>query len=337
MDTTPPLMNYSSVLHQPLFDELRDCQRILLAGCGGGYDFLSGIPLFFGLEKAGGTCFLANLTFSASENIENTEKITDTCFKITHNSRRSDKYWTPTDEDYWPEYQVSCWFQENEKRDVPVYMLVGSGVQPLHLAYKTLVDLLKLDAIILWDGGTDSLMFGDECGLGTPTEDMTSIASVYLLKNVKKKILLNLGFGIDCFHGVVHTNYLENIATITRAGGFLGTFSLHPSMEEAKKFEQIYTTSNPHNSIVCSSILSSIQGHYGDHHNPYTKGRTYGSKLYISTLMSMYFAFKLDVVAEHVKYLDRLYDTQRLSEVRQRIHLFCCEKKIFLAEWNLCW
>lgn len=34
------------------------------------------------------------------------------------------------------------------------------------------------------DGGTDSLMFGNESGLGTPSEDMSSIAAVYDLKNV---------------------------------------------------------------------------------------------------------------------------------------------------------
>ena len=35
-----------------------------------------------------------------------------------------------------------------------------------------LVDELGIDTIILADGGTDSLMCGDEEELGTPTEDM---------------------------------------------------------------------------------------------------------------------------------------------------------------------
>lgn len=50
------------------------------------------------------------------------------------------------------------------------------------------------------DGGTDSLMRGDESGLGTPTEDMASIAAVNKLK-VRTKILMCIGLGIDTFHG----------------------------------------------------------------------------------------------------------------------------------------
>ena len=37
-------------------------------------------------------------------------------------------------------------------------------------AYQTIVDQHKIDTIILVDGGTDSLMTGNESGLGTPTE-----------------------------------------------------------------------------------------------------------------------------------------------------------------------
>ena len=36
--------------------------------------------------------------------------------------------------------------------------------------YEALVKELQVDAIILADGGTDSLMQGDEDGLGTPME-----------------------------------------------------------------------------------------------------------------------------------------------------------------------
>jgi len=94
---------------------------------------------------------------------------------------------------------------------------------------------LKLDTIIVADGGTDSLMRGDESGLGTPKEDMMTIGAVRGLKNVQKKFLLNLGFGVDCFHGVKHCHFLENVAAISKIGGFLGTFSLMPQMEEYKK------------------------------------------------------------------------------------------------------
>jgi hypothetical protein len=79
---------------------------------------------------------------------------------------------------------------------------------------------------------------------------MMSICSVWLLKNVKTKLLINLGFGVDSFHEVCHSLYLENIQTLTTKGGYLGAFSLVNTMEEAKKFEECLIYCQPENSIV---------------------------------------------------------------------------------------
>jgi len=52
-------------LHQtPLFQRLAPAQRILIAGAGGGFDVLSGLPLFLTLKALGKTVYLANLTFT---------------------------------------------------------------------------------------------------------------------------------------------------------------------------------------------------------------------------------------------------------------------------------
>jgi len=45
-------MDYS-IAKIPLFQELEDSQNILLAGCGGGFDIYTGIPLYFALKKLG--------------------------------------------------------------------------------------------------------------------------------------------------------------------------------------------------------------------------------------------------------------------------------------------
>lgn len=63
---------------------------------------------------------------------------------------------------------------------------------------------IQLDTIILCDGGTDSLMFGDEVELGTPFEDSMNMAAVSLCSSVAHKYLLCVGMGIDTFHGVCH-------------------------------------------------------------------------------------------------------------------------------------
>ena len=137
-------------------------------------------------------------------------------------------------------------------------MFTRTGVQGLAEAYQKVVEREKIDTIIVCDGGTDSLMFGNEPGLGTPQEDMTTIAAVNSLKSVNQKFLFCIGLGVDCFHGVVHDSFLENVATLQKQGGYFGSFSLTNDMSEAQKFKEIYLASLPLNSIVSSSILSGI-------------------------------------------------------------------------------
>ena len=79
--------------------------------------------------------------------------------------------------DYFPERTLSRWFRDAEGEEVPVYGFRRCGVAPLREAYETLRRKLGLDALVLVDGGTDSLMRGDEFGLGTPDEDITSIVA----------------------------------------------------------------------------------------------------------------------------------------------------------------
>ncbi len=70
-------------------------------------------------------------------------------------------------------------------------------------------------------------MRGDEAGLGTPAEDMSSLAAVSKLNGIEG-FVASIGFGIDAFHGVCHSLVLENIASMTRKGGYLGAFSVTP-------------------------------------------------------------------------------------------------------------
>lgn len=97
---------------------------------------------------------------------------------------------------------MSQWFRRSEKEEVPIYTIDRSaGVKPSRQIYTVLAERLSLDAIVLVDGGTDSVMRGDEDGNGSPEEDMTTIAALKKVP-VGIKILACLGFGVDCFHGV---------------------------------------------------------------------------------------------------------------------------------------
>ena len=303
------------MLKLPFWAELESAQNILLAGAGGGFDIFSGLPLYFALRNAGKTVHLANLSFSTrlSPIVTGEARLSPALIRVTANMRSVGTY--------FPELFLARWFQE-QGIDDPIYCFEPTGVKPLFEAYDVLIKHLSLDTIILVDGGTDSLMRGDESGLGTPQEDMASIAAVNTL-SVERKFLVCLGFGVDSFHGVCNADVLEAVAELTLNQGYLGSFSVLEEMPEVQKYRsatEAVFREMPHNmSIVCSSVLSALSGHYGDHHaNP----RTRHSTLWINPLMPVYWCFRLDRVAQRILYLDAMRGTETCEEVGSVIRKF---------------
>ena len=303
-----------NTLRLPFFEELRDAKNVLIAGAGGGFDVFSGLPLYFNLHAAGKSVYLANLTFSNLPP-DSGRELSPALVEVTADSEGS-KY-------YFPEKHLSQWFRDHGK-EVPVYCFHRVGPKPVTEAYRVLADTLQIDTVILVDGGTDSLMRGDEQDLGTPAEDMTSIAAADALDpaRVPRKMLVCLGFGIDAFHGVCHAHVLEAVADLVRAGGYLGAFSLVEQMPEVQRFreatEYVLRQTQARPSIVLTSILSALEGRYGDFHQT---DRTWGSELYINPLMSLYWCFRLEHVARRILYLDSIRDISNYAELVAAINL----------------
>jgi hypothetical protein len=299
-------------LQLPFFAELEESRSILLAGAGGGFDIFSGLPLYFGLRAAGRQVYLANLSFSHLEGATG-RQLAPSALEVTADSR--------VHAAYFPEYYLACWFRE-QGEDVSIHCFDRTGFRPLREAYQAVVAEVKADTIILVDGGTDSLMRGDEAGLGTPEEDIASIAAVDDLE-VARKYLVCLGFGVDAFHGVCHGHTLEAVAELTREGGFLGILSLTQEMPEVKKYAQatqaVFEAMPDSPSIVSASILSALEGHYGDYHRT---ARTRGSTLWINPLMALYWCFRLGPVARRILYLDEIKRTRSQWDVIEAIDAF---------------
>jgi len=92
-----------------------------------------------------------------------------------------------------------------------------------------------IDLVVLIDDGTDSVIFGDEPGLGTVAEDAVSVLAAWQAAG-DRTLLVAIGFGIDHFHGVSHHSFLKNVARLSREGGFLGGFPLMRGTREAEAF-----------------------------------------------------------------------------------------------------
>jgi hypothetical protein len=214
-------------------------------------------------------------------------------------------------------------FLSRERETVRIYGFEKLGVAPIREGYEYLVRSLGLDAIVLIDGGTDILLRGDEAGLGTPAEDMASLAAVAAIR-VPTRIVACVGFGVDAYHGVCHANWLENAAALTAEVAFLGATALLERMSEVRlyldavKAADLATSRQP--SIVNGSIVSAIEGRFGDYHR---SPRTRSSTLFINPLMSLLWMFDLTAVAKRNLYLDRLTETETSWDIHLAIEHFC--------------
>lgn len=293
----------------PLLKRLEPCRRPLLVGAGGGFDVFSGVPLFEHLLARGKQPLLASLSFSELKNAEG-RRFGDV-LEVLPSAGGND--W------YFPEKYLSEWYA-SRGLDVPIYCFKSGGAQAVRSIYEDLIRKLEADALVLVDGGTDSLMRGDEPGLGSPAEDMASIAAASLI-DLPVKLLVNLGFGVDVHHGVCHAHVLEAVADLTAQGGFLGAFSLLPGMPEFRAFcesvDFVCKRMPGRESIVATSIAAAGEGRFGDYH---PTPRTEGTCLFINPLMSMYWAFELDAVARRCLYLDYMLDTYSRWDVHRALH-----------------
>jgi hypothetical protein len=297
----------------PFFKELENAKTVLIAGAGGGFDVFCGLPLYFWLKQAGKSVHLANLSFTNFD-FSNAKRPIPSLVRVGPDTGGSAMY--------FPEVHLAKWLSERFG-ETSVFAIDRGGVKPVEAAYEWMVQTLHPDALILIDGGTDSLMRGDEIGLGTPQEDMASLYAANAVEGVQQKYLVCLGFGIDAFHGVCHAHFLENAAALIANEGHVGTWSLMYEMEEFRLYREacdfVMARMPRHPSIVNSSIISAVMGGFGDQHA--TK-RTEGSELFINPLMALYWAFRVEHVARRNLMLDLIGGTNTYQELSMAIEAF---------------
>ena len=287
----------------PLFSEISNSKSVLLAGAGGGFDFVSGIPIYLYLRKMGIEITLANLSFTQLPFSEAQEVFPGT-YHITENC---------TDLPYFPEKYVLEWLQARGENPSVYALSNDMGVQPLRRAYAHIQSRHAIDTLILVDGGTDSLMFGDESKVGTIVEDACSIVAANQLP-IANSYLLAIGFGVE--HELNHHACLENIAALTQTDEYLGAFSLTKAMPEGQAYLELVQYLNEkmrlHESIVTNSIASAMQGGFGD--LPPTR-RSKSSTQFISPLMNLYWSFRLQGLAARIQFAQLIEDTTTMHEV----------------------
>ena len=294
----------------PFLQRLGASSRVLVAGCGGGFDVFAGVPIAQHLMALDKRVTLASLSFTDLPRCGG-QRIGETMWRVDQQSAELP---------YFPEKWLGEWLARRGHSPA-IYAFARSGVRPLAAAYLWIIDHHEIDTVVLVDGGTDSILFGDEPGLGSVVEDAVSIVAADQAAG-DRALLALIGFGIDHYHGVSHHAFLENVAQLTRDGGFLGAFSLLQGEPEADVFLDLVDYANQrqpaHPSIVCNSIASALRGEFGNYHST---SRTSGSELFINPLMSQYWTFRSSSVVRRMAYADKLKETERIEEAHKAIDL----------------
>lgn len=299
----------------PIFEQLAGCRNVLIAGMGGGFDVFCGLPIYFELRRRGLNAHLANYSFSEVDQLSQGFHLTEMLVGVTAEITGCFLY--------FPELHLARWLKSEFGEDIPIWAFPRTGVRPLLDNYAELVDYLKIDAIILIDGGVDSLMRGDEHEIGTLGEDSVSLIAVSDLDNVPVRLVACTAFGAE--EAMSYEQVFENMAALIKLDAYLGSCALTQRMDVYQTYEEavlaVQRLPTQDASVINSSIISAVHGEFGNFH---LTAKTYGSHLWISPLMPIYWFFELDAVAQRtllysaLRYTDTIQDVFRaLVEFRQ--------------------
>jgi hypothetical protein len=287
-----------------MYQHLVNSKNILIAGCGGGYDVYAGIPLYEELVKTKNV-YLANYTFTDVMKIYNhVEKINEYCLIIDENTPE-----IPNDE-YFPELTLA------KQLKIPIYVFREVPPQMLYDAYTSLIHKLNIDTIILVDGGTDSLLFGDEKEVGSPLEDLTSVVTIVKISQMFSEIKCYLYCTALYIDDIDMNMFYRNISTLMKNDGFVGFYS----MNKSSLLKNILENTSP-KSIINESIVASMNGEFGRYKNPKLSERIIDDDFpTINPLVASYWIVHIDKLLRCSPIIKFLYNEYNEKIITNKIN-----------------
>jgi hypothetical protein len=294
--------------------DLPEHSRVMVAGAGGGFDVICALPVALKLKELGHEVHLANYSFTNLSAVRAADTSVKDLFCIGSQSRLSSG-------DYFPELELCRWWEKtyDQPQNVWCYSLVG--VRPLTRMFQYLETALKLDAIVVLDGGVDGLFIGNEYDLATPSMDAISIIAASTLKHCKK-VYAFTAFGTEGAESKVrHADALLRISELIAQDGFIGVTALTRNSAIGKLFIEaldfVHKSLPPEkHSVIAGSIVAAMRGNFG-----YTSFnvKTQTSQVWLSALTLLYWFCELDSVADAKSYIKEVMDTDSVSDVADAI------------------
>ncbi len=298
-------------------------KTVMLCGCGGGFDFVHSLVLYPELRRLGKSVIVGSYSFGDPNRITgDAEVVFDESGCLV---KRVSAVSTPAPY-YGPEVHACSFLDSKYPAFAPhfiyAYYARAFTVPLLTTLYSEFIGTHAIDAVVLVDGGSDSLMVGDEEGLGDPIEDAVSVTTVASL-NLKAKILICIGLGADRFNHVSDAASLRAIAELTKMDGFIGSASIERSSDSFAFYrgclEHIYERQE-FRSVLAGIIASSADGCFASDFIPaLLPKRVNEGEIYLWPLMAMLWAFDVDKVAERSLIADWIRKCQTASECEEAI------------------
>jgi hypothetical protein len=249
------------------------CKPVLFYGCGGGFDFTHSLLLIPSLLTAGKKVVILSNSFT---DITRAYSSHQTYFQDPQ-TRAHVKLVRPggTGKSHVLEQAIVDFLLERFP-GVTVYADNIHVISPAGIT-QTLKNLIvehSVDVIVTIDGGTDSLMRGDEEDYATIIEDFVSLAILENLRTTTPRLqaamLLVVGFGVDRFHGASDASSLRAVAELTRMGGFLGVSSIEQASVAFATYTDFllyyrdrYGSESGIQTIVGAMVAAATVGQYG--------------------------------------------------------------------------
>ncbi|HTR51839.1 MAG TPA: DUF1152 domain-containing protein [Kofleriaceae bacterium] len=290
------------VLDAHVLARLGNPRRVLVAGCGGGYDVLGAVPIRHELVAGGIAVELASLSFAYLNGLDGAGQDRDIPNLYAVGGAAA------TERAYCPEAWLARWLGD----DHVVWCFDKTGVRPLARAYRALVDRLAIDAIVLVDGGIDAVLRGDETSLGTPSEDLASLAAATGLGI--PVALACVGMTAELRDGIAHAQVLERFAELARASAWLGASALVAGTPACDAYLRALTAVRAgqraqKGSHVHDVISRALDGEFG----------AVAPHVWLSPLATMYWWLDAREVARTHLFLDDLRATDSIWEVAARV------------------
>jgi hypothetical protein len=303
--------NNASTLTPSFLQRLLDpaVKSVLLAGCGGGFDFLHSMLLYPELRRAGKKITILSFSFGVVNNLQRAQVVYEgvgkeegakgpECKLVTSKTVGSTKY--------QPEVGLQAFLRSmypGEEHGIYACYARAWTMGQLKGLYEFLCARHSVDAICVMDGGSDSLMRGDEAGLGDPAEDAVSVGAAALAQHegLKLRLLVSAGFGSDRFNDVSDASSLRAMAEITKLGGSLGSVGIEPSSLAFQFYEaaidHVYDQQS-FRSVLTALIRSAARGEHGFLVPAGSEGRVRNAdEAFVWPLMATLYAFDCTVVA----------------------------------------